>query len=42
MFGNPASIEQSALRDFPNDFTYVLALQEASVSGMAPRSRNSQ
>jgi benzoylformate decarboxylase len=35
MFGNPGSTEQTFLRDFPDDFTYVLALQEASVLAMA-------
>jgi benzoylformate decarboxylase len=34
-FGNPGSTEQPFLKDFPSDFTYVLALQEASVMGMA-------
>lgn len=29
VFGNPGSTEESFLRDFPEDFTYVLALQEA-------------
>lgn len=35
VFGNPGSTEQSFLRDFPEDFTYVLGLQEASVLAMA-------
>lgn len=35
VFGNPGSTEQSFLRDFPDDFTYVLGLQEASVLAMA-------
>ena len=35
VFGNPGSTEQTFLRDFPDDFTYVLALQEASVVAMA-------
>jgi benzoylformate decarboxylase len=35
VFGNPGSTEQTFLRDFPTDFTYVLALQEASVVAMA-------
>ncbi|GHH88725.1 benzoylformate decarboxylase [Streptomyces sulfonofaciens] len=35
VFGNPGSTEQPFLRDFPSDFTYVLALQEASVVAMA-------
>ncbi len=30
VFGNPGSTEQTFLRDFPEDFTYILALQEAS------------
>ncbi|MFJ5921100.1 benzoylformate decarboxylase [Kitasatospora sp. NPDC092948] len=35
VFGNPGSTEQPFLQDFPSDFTYVLALQEASVVAMA-------
>jgi benzoylformate decarboxylase len=35
VFGNPGSTEQTFLREFPADFTYVLALQEASVVAMA-------
>ncbi|WP_208614348.1 thiamine pyrophosphate-binding protein [Streptomyces yokosukanensis] len=35
VFGNPGSTEQPFLQDFPEDFTYVLALQEASVIAMA-------
>ncbi len=35
VFGNPGSTELPFLRDFPDDFRYVLALQEASVLGMA-------
>jgi benzoylformate decarboxylase len=35
IFGNPGSTEQTFLMDFPADFTYVLALQEASVVAMA-------
>src|SRR3954451_13064719 len=35
MFGNPGSTELPMLRDFPDDFTYVLGLQEAVVVGMA-------
>jgi hypothetical protein len=31
VFGNPGSTEQTFLQRFPDDFTYVLALQEASV-----------
>jgi benzoylformate decarboxylase len=35
VFGNPGSTELPFLKDFPEDFTYVLGLQEASVLGMA-------
>jgi hypothetical protein len=35
MFGNPGSTELPMLRDFPDDFSYVLGLQEAVVVGMA-------
>lgn len=35
VFGNPGSTEQPFLQDFPEDFNYVLALQEASVIAMA-------
>ncbi len=35
MFGNPGSTELPMLADFPEDFTYVLGLQEAVVVGMA-------
>ena len=35
MFGNPGSTELPMLRDFPDDFRYVLALQEAVAVGMA-------
>ncbi len=35
MFGNPGSTELGMLADFPDDFTYVLGLQEAVVVGMA-------
>src|SRR5580704_18428866 len=35
VFGNPGSTEQPFLQEFPGDFTYVLALQEASVIAMA-------
>src|SRR4029078_10885218 len=35
VFGNPGSTEQTFLHDFPGDFTYVLALQEASALAMA-------
>lgn len=35
VFGNPGSTEEPFLSDFPDDFTYVLALQEASAVAMA-------
>lgn len=35
VFGNPGSTELPMLTDFPDDFHYVLGLQEASVVGMA-------
>jgi len=35
VFGNPGSTELAFLDDWPADFRYVLALQEASVVGMA-------
>ncbi len=35
MFGNPGSTELPMLQDFPDDFNYVLGLQEAVVVGMA-------
>jgi benzoylformate decarboxylase len=35
VFGNPGSTEEPFLQDFPADFTYVLALQEASAVAMA-------
>src|SRR6201995_1194297 len=35
MFGNPGSTEQTFLKEFPDDFTYILGLQEASVLAMA-------
>lgn len=35
VFGNPGSTELPFLKDFPEDFSYVLALQEASALGMA-------
>jgi benzoylformate decarboxylase len=35
MFGNPGSTELPMLADFPDDFRYVLGLQEAVVVGMA-------
>src|ERR1700712_2075211 len=35
MFGNPGSTEETLLKDFPEDFRYVLGLQEATVIAMA-------
>src|SRR6266478_10246378 len=35
MFGNPGSTELPMLADFPEDFTYVLGLQELVAVGMA-------
>ncbi len=35
VFGNPGSTEETFLKDFPQDFNYVLGLQEASVLAMA-------
>ncbi len=35
VFGNPGSTEETFLKNFPGDFTYVLGLQEASVVAMA-------
>src|SRR5256886_13930227 len=35
MFGNPGSTELPMLAEFPDDFTYVLGLQEAVAVGMA-------
>jgi benzoylformate decarboxylase len=35
VFGNPGSTEQTFLKNFPSDFTYILGLQEASVLAMA-------
>ncbi|MFJ5551255.1 benzoylformate decarboxylase [Streptomyces sp. NPDC093225] len=35
VFGNPGSTELPMLKDFPDDFRYVLGLQEAVVAGMA-------
>ncbi|MBV8455303.1 MAG: hypothetical protein JO122_01655 [Acetobacteraceae bacterium] len=35
VFGNVGSTEETFLKNFPSDFRYVLALQEASVIGMA-------
>lgn len=35
MFGNPGSTELPMLADYPDDFRYILGLQEAVVVGMA-------
>jgi benzoylformate decarboxylase len=35
VFGNPGSTEQPFLKNFPADFQYILALQEASAVAMA-------
>ncbi len=35
VFGNPGSTEEHFLKNFPSDFSYVLALQEASVIAIA-------
>src|SRR5213592_4047231 len=35
IFGNPGSTELPMLADFPDDFRYVLGLQEATAVGMA-------
>lgn len=35
IFGNPGSTEETFLKNFPSDFKYVLALQEASVIAIA-------
>src|ERR1700753_2672180 len=35
IFGNPGSTEETLLKNFPADFTYILALQEAVAIGMA-------
>jgi benzoylformate decarboxylase len=35
IFGNPGSNELPMLQDFPDDFRYVLALQEGAAIGMA-------
>lgn len=35
VFGNPGSTELAMFRDFPSDFSYVLALQESIAIGMA-------
>ena len=35
IFGNPGSTELPMLKDFPEDFSYILGLQELAVVGMA-------
>src|ERR1700724_2151964 len=35
IFGNPGSTELPMYRAFPNDFRYIVGLQEAAVVGMA-------
>jgi benzoylformate decarboxylase len=35
VFGNPGSTELPMFRDFPEDFRYILGLQESIVMGMA-------
>jgi benzoylformate decarboxylase len=35
IFGNPGSTEETMLKDYPSDFRYVLALQEAPAVAMA-------
>jgi thiamine pyrophosphate-dependent acetolactate synthase large subunit-like protein len=35
IFGNPGSTELPMFRSFPNDFRYIVGLQEAAVVGMA-------
>ncbi len=35
VFGNPGSTELPFLKDFPDDFRYILGLQESTVMGMA-------
>uniref|UniRef100_UPI0005BE249E thiamine pyrophosphate-binding protein n=1 Tax=Novosphingobium sp. B-7 TaxID=1298855 RepID=UPI0005BE249E len=35
LFGNPGSTELPLFRDFPDDFRYVMGLQESVVLGMA-------
>ncbi|MDR6433926.1 benzoylformate decarboxylase [Brucella pseudogrignonensis] len=35
VFGNPGSTEETFLKDFPEDFTYIQTLQEASAVGAA-------
>src|ERR1700761_7463472 len=35
IFGNPGSTEETLLKNFPEDFRYILALQEAPAVAMA-------
>ena len=35
IFGNPGSTEETFQQEFPGDFRYILALQEASAIAMA-------
>jgi benzoylformate decarboxylase len=35
VFGNPGSTEETFLKNFPDDFSYILGLQEGSVMAMA-------
>src|SRR6201990_3764083 len=35
VFGNPGSTEQTFLQEFPDDFSYILALQEDSAIAIA-------
>ncbi|HHW1783915.1 TPA: thiamine pyrophosphate-binding protein, partial [Pseudomonas aeruginosa] len=35
VFGNPGSNELPFLKDFPEDFRYILGLHEGAVVGMA-------
>lgn len=35
IFGNPGSTEETFLRDFPADFTYVMSLYEGAAAGIA-------
>ncbi|MCW2942940.1 MAG: thiamine pyrophosphate TPP-binding protein [Actinomycetia bacterium] len=37
MFGNPGSTELNMLRDFPDDFRYILGLQETVAVAAAAR-----
>ena len=39
IFGKPGSTEESFLSNLPEDFSYVLGLQEASVLAMADVTR---